>query len=127
MIRTLLVAAILGFAAPALACGGSAECSKSHCKMKPQSEVETAMAKVEAADGTKMKFAVTGMSCGNCSDVVTSVLNAIKGVNAVAVSHADSVAMVAFDEKKTNVDALIEAVNGIGKFKASDAQPVTQG
>ena len=123
MIRTLFVVAALGLAAPAaLACGGSTECDKSHCKMKPQSEVETAMAKVDAADGTKASFTVTGMSCGNCSDAVTGVLSAIEGVNAAAVSHADGMAKVAFDAEKTDVDALIAAVNKIGKFKASVAE-----
>ena len=122
MIRPLLVAVALGFAAPALACGGDAPCAKEHCKMKPQSEVDTAMAAVEAAEGTKVAFEVTGMSCGNCSDAVTAKLTGIEGVNAAAVSHADGVAKVAFDETKTNADKLIEAVNSIGKFKATKAE-----
>ena len=119
MFRTLLVAVALSISVPAFACDGETPCNKEHCKMKPQSEVDTAMAAVDAAAGTKIALTVTGMSCGSCSDRVTATLKGITGVNAAAVSHVDGVAKVAFDESKTNVDALIAAVNGLGKFTAA--------
>lgn len=122
MMRAAFVALALAVSAPALACGGDKPCDKSHCKMKPQSEVDTAMAAVEAAEGTKVSFTVTGMSCGNCSDAVTAALKGIDGVNAAAVSHADGLAKVAFDDSKTNLDAMLETVNKIGKFKAEKAE-----
>lgn len=122
MIRILLAAAALSLSAPALACGGDQPCDKSHCKMKPQDEVAAAMAEVDAAEGTKIALTVTGMSCGSCSDRVTATLKGIEGVNAAAVSHADGVAKVAIDDSKTDVDALIAAIDALGKFKASKAE-----
>lgn len=123
MIRALFVVAALAVSAPALACGGDQPCAKEHCKMKPQTEVDAAKAAVEAADGTKVAFSVSGMSCGNCSDAVTKMLQKIEGVHAVAVSHAEGQALLAIDESKTNLDALIAVINDSGtKFKAEKAE-----
>jgi len=117
MFRILFAATALTLSAPALACGGG-DCQKENCKTKPLSEVETAMAEVEKADGTKIALDVDGMSCGACSDKVTAALKALEGVNAAAVSHQAGEARVAFDAEKVDLDKMVAAITGLG-FKAA--------
>jgi len=113
MFRVLFAALALGLAAPALACGGG-DCNKEACKPKPMSEVEKAMAVVAEADGTKVAIDVQGMTCGGCSDKVTTALQALKGVNAAAVSHQAGEARVAFDAEKIDVDKMVAAITKLG-------------
>ena len=57
---------------------------------------------------------VKGMTCGGC---VNSVTKALKGVNGVQEANVDlegQKATVTFDEAKTSVDALKEAVEDAG-------------
>ena len=122
MFRALFVSAALFASAPAFACGGDKPCDKSHCKMQVQDEVAKAMAAVDDADGDKVSFAVKGMTCGSCANNITAKLTAVEGVNAAAVSHAEGMAKIAFDGQKTNIDALLDVVNGMGKFKAEKAE-----
>lgn len=111
MMKPLFIAAALTVSNAALACGGQ---SCGHCD-KP---AETATVDVSKADGTKVALDVKGMSCGACSKKVTAALEAIEGVNAVAVDHETGRADVAFDDKKTNTDAFIAAITALD-FKAS--------
>ena len=117
MFRILFAATALALSAPALACGG-ADCDKEHCKTKPMTEVETAMAAVETAEGTKIALDVEGMSRGSCSDKVTAALKALEGVNAAAVSHQEGKARIAFDSTKVDADKMVAAITGLG-FKAT--------
>lgn len=119
MIRLTLTLAALALSTPALACGGG-DCKSGHCQMQKQDAVQTAMAEVDKAEGTKASFTVTGMTCGSCSNKLTAKLTEVDGVTAAAVSHAEGLAKVAFDADKTNADALIEAIVAAG-FKAEKA------
>jgi len=116
MIRVLFATLALALTAPALACGGG-NCDKEGCKTKPMTEVETAMAEVDKAAGTKIALDVEGMSCGACSDKVTAALRALDGVNAAAVSHQAGEARVAYDSEKVDLDKMVGAITGLG-FKA---------
>ncbi len=118
MFRTLVLAAGLALTAPvpALACGG-APCSKA-CKMKPQSDHEVALAKVEAADGTKVELDIAGMHCGSCSTKVIAALEGLDGVAAAAVSHETGKGRVAFDSAKADTDAMLTAIKALG-FEAT--------
>jgi copper chaperone len=113
MFHVLFALSALTLSSPALACGDG-NCTKEACKTKPMSEVETAMAKVEKAEGSKIALDVDGMTCGSCSDKVTAALQAIEGVNAAAVSHQAGEARVAFDAKKVDVDKMVAAITGLG-------------
>jgi copper chaperone len=57
---------------------------------------------------------VTGMTCGGCTSNVTNALNAVKGVDDVAVSLSAGEAVVQYDERLTSPEKLKSAVKGAG-------------
>ncbi len=57
---------------------------------------------------------IDGMTCGGCVASVTRVLRAVPGVSDAAVTLTPGQATVTFDEAKTNVPALREAVEEAG-------------
>lgn len=54
------------------------------------------------------------MTCGGCVKSVTRVLEGIDGVSSANVDLAEASAKVTFDSGKTNVPALIEAIEDAG-------------
>lgn len=119
MIRALVLS--IGLLAPgvAFACGGS-DCG-GKCPMPSHASASTDADAVAQAEGTKVKLAVSGMSCGSCAGKITAALQAIEGVNAVSVSHEKGEAEVAFDAEKTSAEALAKVVTDTG-YTASVAQ-----
>lgn len=63
---------------------------------------------------TQTTLNINGMTCGGCVNSVTNALKQIDGVNNVQVSLADKNAVIDFDDSKTNVDSLKEAVEDAG-------------
>ncbi|WP_416188892.1 heavy-metal-associated domain-containing protein [Neisseria sp. CCUG17229] len=61
---------------------------------------------------------VEGMTCGGCVKSVTRILENTDGVAKAEVSLENKNAVIEFDATKTNVDALIEAIED-GGFDAS--------
>jgi copper chaperone CopZ len=57
---------------------------------------------------------VTGMTCGGCTSNVTNALNAVKGVDDVAVSLSAGEAVVQYDERLTSPEQLKSAVKSAG-------------
>ena len=57
---------------------------------------------------------VTGMTCGGCTSNVTNALNAVKGVDDVAVSLSAGEAVVQYDERLTSPEQLNSGVKGAG-------------
>ncbi|MCA9567299.1 MAG: heavy-metal-associated domain-containing protein [Myxococcales bacterium] len=114
MFKSLVVAGLLVTTNVAFACGGKA-CS--HCDDAGHT---AAVEDISKAPGTHVALDVTGMKCGACSKKVTAALTAIEGVNAVSVNHETGKAEVAFDEGKTNTDAMITAIKALS-FEASVA------
>lgn len=57
---------------------------------------------------------IEGMTCGGCVRSVTRVLSEMAGVEKADVSLEQSNAVVVFDEAKTSVAALKEAVEDAG-------------
>ena len=57
---------------------------------------------------------VTGMTCGGCTSNVTNALNAVKGVDDVAVSLSAGETVVQYDERLTSPEQLKSAVKGAG-------------
>ena len=108
--RGLLMVAMLGFAVPAMA-----------CPMADKAAYETALKKVQAAEGVKASFAVEGMHCGDCSDKITAALTGIDGVTAAAVDYQTGHAEVSFDSGKTSAEKLLAAIVATG-FKAEKAK-----
>ncbi len=61
---------------------------------------------------------VEGMTCGGCVKSVTRILENTDGVTKAEVSLENKNAVIEFDAARTNVDALIEAIED-GGFDAS--------
>jgi periplasmic mercuric ion binding protein len=66
-----------------------------------------------AADKT-VTLAVENMYCAACPHTVKESLEAVPGVNKVAVSYKDKTAIVTFDDAKTDVNALTTATTNAG-------------
>ena len=65
-----------------------------------------------------LKLEVSGMSCGHCVSAVRDALGAIPGVKVDSVSVGS--ASVTYDESKTNVGELVDAVADAG-YEANEA------
>ena len=61
-----------------------------------------------------VKLSVSGMYCAACPLTVHKSLTAVPGVAKAEVSYKDKTATVTFDDKKTNVQALIKATTNAG-------------
>lgn len=57
---------------------------------------------------------LTGMTCGSCAKLNESAILDVEGVVTAQVNIANNKAQVEFDEKKTNVEAIIKAVESAG-------------
>lgn len=66
-----------------------------------------------AANKTVM-LAVPGMTCAACPITVKKALNKVPGVAVVEVSFENKLAVVTFDDAKTNVEALTHATTDAG-------------
>ena len=62
----------------------------------------------------KVTLKVEGMTCGGCVASVTRVLQAVGGVDDVAVTLVPGQAEITFDPARTGVPALRAAVEGAG-------------
>jgi len=91
------------------------------CPMEDATAYATEAAAVQSADGTKAAFQLTGMTCGSCSQKVTTALKEIDGVLAAAVDYQTGNAVVSFDGSKTNTVAMIAAITEAG-FAAETKQ-----
>ena len=108
--RSLLMVGLLGLSVPAMA-----------CPMADKAEYEEALKEVHAAQGTKVAFDVSGMTCGGCTTKVSDALKKIEGVSAAAVDYQTGRAEIAFDAAKTTSAALLEAIAATG-FKAKKSK-----
>ena len=66
----------------------------------------------------KLTLEVSGMSCGHCVRAVREALDAVPGVNVEQVQVGS--ATVSFDENKTSVGDLVDAVYNAG-YEANEA------
>ena len=66
----------------------------------------------------KLKLEVSGMSCDHCVRAVREALDAVPGVNVEQVQVGS--ATVSFDENKTSVGDLVDAVYNAG-YEANEA------
>jgi copper chaperone len=63
---------------------------------------------------TTATITVKGMSCSGCVNAVTNALKAVNGVLEANVDLEGQSATVTFDESRTNVEALKQAVEDAG-------------
>ena len=121
MSKTLIALALTSFIGTALACDGE-KCDKAECQKSHETASNTSAA---LPDGPKATLAVSGMKCGACADKVTAALMQVDGVKGAHVDPASGKAEVAFDDQKTNLDALLAAVNKTGFVASLPAAPAT--
>jgi Cu+-exporting ATPase len=57
---------------------------------------------------------VTGMSCANCADTVTSAVEAVEGVPEASVNFATDDASVTYDADETSLAAIYDAIENAG-------------
>lgn len=62
----------------------------------------------------KASFKVTGMKCDGCEKGVQAAADAVSGVLSSTASAKDGSVEVEFDEAKTNLDAIKQAVQAKG-------------
>lgn len=60
------------------------------------------------------QLSVTGMTCGHCQKKVESALHGVDGVFAVFVDRVAGSAEVEFDASRTDVPALVAAIEAVG-------------
>lgn len=63
---------------------------------------------------TTMKLVTTGMHCASCAMLIDMTLKDMPGVVRAKADHVDGSTVVTFDDSATNVDAIIDAIRGIG-------------
>jgi copper chaperone CopZ len=68
---------------------------------------------------TVTTFAVTGMTCDDCSASIEAKLIKLPGVTTVAADYKTGVAKVQYDPQQSPVAKLIEAIDSLG-FKAKE-------
>lgn len=84
------------------------------CPMADASAYQAARKEVTATVGSHLAFSVDGLTCGDCSDKVTAALKGIDGVKAAAVDYQTGETVVSIDATKTNADALVKVIAGLG-------------
>lgn len=63
---------------------------------------------------TTVTLAVPGMTCPACPVTVKRALSPVDGVSAIEVSYEQRLAVVTFDDEKTDIHALTEATTNAG-------------
>jgi copper chaperone CopZ len=77
-----------------------------------------------AAQLSTVELKVSGMTCGDCADMVKERLSKLEGVKAATVDYKSGDVKVEFDAKKTTPEKIVAAFNdGSGGFKAQLAKP----
>ncbi|MEW9668069.1 heavy metal translocating P-type ATPase [Ammoniphilus sp. 3BR4] len=62
----------------------------------------------------KVTLPVEGMTCAACVNRIEKVLNKVDGVQEANVNIANEKASITFDPNKTNIDAIMQKIEGIG-------------
>ncbi len=66
----------------------------------------------------KATVKVSGMMCDHCRKRVEDAVKAVGGVKSCKADVASGTAEVSYDSKKTSVEQIVTAINGIG-YEAS--------
>ena len=73
--------------------------------------------KVAPADAAKVQIPITGMSCDGCATAIHNALLKVDGVYVADVTFASGAAVIAYDNKKVQVSALVKVIEDAG-YKA---------
>lgn len=92
MMRSFIFMAALFSATPSFA-----------CPMADAAAFEKAALAVQQSEGTKASFKLEGLTCGSCSEKVSTELKTISGIILAAVDYQSGRVEVAYDNNKTDV------------------------
>lgn len=67
---------------------------------------------------TKKAFNIEGMHCNSCASGIQMVLQNTEGVLNASSDYPSKKGEVEFDEEKTNIDAIVKAIEQLG-YKAT--------
>lgn len=70
------------------------------------------------ASSKKVSLNIQGMHCGSCASGIQMVLQNTDGVLNASASYDTKKGIVEFDEEKTNIDAILKAIEQLG-YKAA--------
>lgn len=73
----------------------------------------------DLANNNQAEIKISGMTCGSCVTKIEDALIKVKGVSSPKVSLAKQRATVLFNPKVTSASSLVNAINKIGKYKAT--------
>ena len=103
MIRSFIFFAALFAASPSFA-----------CPMADAAAFEKAALAVQQADGAKASFKLEGLTCGSCSEKVSTELKTVTGIILSAVDYQSGRVEIAYDNSKTSVKSLEAALQKTG-------------
>jgi mercuric ion binding protein len=83
------------------------------CSGKSTSTDNAQSTTTAVADKT-ITLAIEGMTCTGCENTIQEAVTKIDGVKSIKASHLDSTAVVSFDESKTSIAAIGDAINEAG-------------
>ena len=69
---------------------------------------------VDQSNIRKIEFTISGMTCASCGEHVNSEVNKLSGIISSEASYESRNAMVKFDDSKTNIDEIENAINATG-------------
>ena len=78
---------------------------------KPQ-EIKVVM--VDKTNIQQAVFKINGMTCESCTQHVNSEISKVKGIIAFQTSYENANSIVKFDNSKTSIDSIINAINSTG-------------
>ncbi|SDR68222.1 Copper chaperone CopZ [Gillisia sp. Hel1_33_143] len=61
-----------------------------------------------------VKFKITGITCAGCSNTIYSALKEVDGVLEHSVEYPGDIAIIEFDDSKTNIEALKKVIEKKG-------------
>jgi periplasmic mercuric ion binding protein len=70
-------------------------------------------------NSTTIKFKITGITCAGCSNAIYNALMEVDGVLEHSVEYPGDIAIIEYDNSKTNADELIKVIEEKG-FKAEE-------
>ena len=69
---------------------------------------------VDQSNIRKIEFTISGMTCASCGEHVNSEVNKLSGIISSEASYENRNAVVKFDDSKTNIDEIENAINATG-------------
>lgn len=69
---------------------------------------------VDQSNIREIDFTISGMTCASCGEHVNSEVNKLTGIISSDASYENKNAVVKFDDSKTNIDEIENAINATG-------------